>query len=408
MLGVALSGLRALAGRRIRLAAGGTGGRVRRRRRRAEGLTHERAGIEPLLQTLRSQGQVCAAHRVPRCTATCSSWWPPTSKPTASSPTILAGHENDSGRHGGAAATARRTAPVGARRPRTGAAPLVSQHRRALGRRSRVARHHRTPRPNTPTSLRAALDQPPQTNEVGRSAALIGGLLASSDRIRFAGKAFRDRLQRRAESAGRPLPLPLSAAASGVRPIHRSPSTTRGRANCLPPGAAADRRTSRLRHRAAGRHRHRRGADAAELRLAGPAALGWTGCAARSRRPPGAGARCIAAMPPTRWPGWTLAGGHADRAVAFDHVAVPFAARAVRHRGVDRRDRGAGATRLAVRPPDAGTTPANTRRGCRVRGAGPVLARRRRPTAGRVFAARAAGRLGVGAAACSDYCTLPR
>ena len=31
--------------------------------------------------------------------------------------------------------------------------------------------------------LRAALDQPPQTNEVGRSAALIGGLLALSDRF---------------------------------------------------------------------------------------------------------------------------------------------------------------------------------------------------------------------------------
>ena len=38
--------------------------------------------------------------------------------------------------------------------------------------------------------LRAALDQPPQTNEVGRSAALIGGLLALSDRFGLPVRLF--------------------------------------------------------------------------------------------------------------------------------------------------------------------------------------------------------------------------
>ena len=50
-------------------------------------------------------------------------------------------------------------------------------------------------------SLRAALDQPPQTNEVGRSAVLIGGLLMLTRRIRFTGAAFRDRNERRTEPA---------------------------------------------------------------------------------------------------------------------------------------------------------------------------------------------------------------
>ena len=38
--------------------------------------------------------------------------------------------------------------------------------------------------------LRSALDQPPQTNEVGRSAALIGGLLALSDRFGLPVRLF--------------------------------------------------------------------------------------------------------------------------------------------------------------------------------------------------------------------------
>jgi hypothetical protein len=45
--------------------------------------------------------------------------------------------------------------------------------------------------------LRATLDQPPQTNEVGRAAALIGGL-HSRPPIHLPCTAFRDRVQRRA------------------------------------------------------------------------------------------------------------------------------------------------------------------------------------------------------------------
>ena len=58
--------------------------------------------------------------------------------------------------------------------------------------------------------LRAALNQPPQTNEVGRSAVLIGGLLFLDSPIRFAGAAFRDRHECRTEPAPGALPLWLS------------------------------------------------------------------------------------------------------------------------------------------------------------------------------------------------------
>ena len=138
--------------------------------------------------------------------------------------------------------------------------------------------------PGHADQLRAALDQPPQTNEVGRSAALIGGLLIHWPPIRFAGKAFRDRIQRRTEPAGRPLPLRYPGGKWGPAD---SPVTIddawRGQ---LPP-AAAVRIVERNGYDiapidATGR---RRGNDAAELRLARPAAHGWSGCAVRSRSP---------------------------------------------------------------------------------------------------------------------------
>ncbi len=102
--------------------------------------------------------------------------------------------------------------------------------------------------------LRAALDQPPQTNEVGRSAALIGGLMLIGDSIRFAGKAFRDRNERWAESAGRPLPLPLSrrpVGTGGLAGDHRRRVARRTAVG----GCGADRRTPWVRHRAHRRHR---------------------------------------------------------------------------------------------------------------------------------------------------------
>ena len=84
--------------------------------------------------------------------------------------------------------------------------------------------------------LRATLGQPPQTNEVGRAAALIGGLLHSRPPIRVACRAFRDRVQRRAQPACGPFPLSLSGRPMGS---DRLPVTIddawRGQ---LPPAAA--------------------------------------------------------------------------------------------------------------------------------------------------------------------------
>ena len=83
-------------------------------------------------------------------------------------------------------------------------------------------------------SLRAALDQPPQTNEVGRSAALIGGLLRLDREFGFPVRLFEIGSSAGPEPAGRPLPLPLRRRLSGDRPTRRWSSTTRGTARCRP------------------------------------------------------------------------------------------------------------------------------------------------------------------------------
>ena len=221
--------------------------------------------------------------------------------------------------------------------------------------------------------LRAALDQPPQTNEVGRSAALIGGLLALTDRFDSPVRLFEIGC-----SAG------LNLRADHYR--YRYPGGEWGPADSpvmiddawrgrLPPaGGRADRRTSRLRHRAAGRDRLRWRADTAELRLAGPA--GPAGPIARRDQ------RCAAgtgAVTPPRChrcrcgPGGFLR--HAHRAVALDHVAVPLDDRSGRRIGRNRGTGGEGPARGAIRPSDAGAGSADTRLPGRVPGPCALLAR---------------------------------
>ena len=184
------------------------GRRLRRRWRRAGQLNPRVTMSTAAADHLRSQGQFCAGMGSTMYGELLRAGGRRRRSRTAFSPTILAGHEDDSVRM---------------------AVPL-----RLLGGLHRLVLDGRAPAlrrwyPSTGGSwdadaawpeivlaaadhadyLRAALDQPPQTNEVGRSAALIGALLRSTDRFALADKAFRDRLQRRAEPAGRPLPLSL-------------------------------------------------------------------------------------------------------------------------------------------------------------------------------------------------------
>jgi hypothetical protein len=133
------------------------------------------AGTEHLLHMLRSQGGFCAVSGSPmygelfELVAT-------DVEAGGVFAAILAGHEDDPSRHAvplrllgglhrlvldGRAPQLRRWYPsTGGRWDAAKAWPEIL----------RTAAQHRN-------SLRAALDQPPQTNEVGRSAALIGGLL---------------------------------------------------------------------------------------------------------------------------------------------------------------------------------------------------------------------------------------
>ena len=113
------------------------------------GSNHDAKHVEHLVHTLRAQGQFCAASGSPMY-GELFELVAADVEAGGVFATILSGHEDDPSRARGAASAARRTAPVGARRPGTGIAPLVSQHRGQLGRRGRVARdparRGRTPR----------------------------------------------------------------------------------------------------------------------------------------------------------------------------------------------------------------------------------------------------------------------
>ncbi|EUA52516.1 hypothetical protein I552_8624 [Mycobacterium xenopi 3993] len=123
-----------------------------------------------------------------RCTANCSTAWPPTSRPAGIRDRVVRSRKR-SGPAGGAAASARRAAPTGARRPRRDIAPVVSEYGRPLECREAWPDIATTAAEHTGT-LRAALDQPPQTNEVGRSAALIGGLLILTRQFQLPVRLF--------------------------------------------------------------------------------------------------------------------------------------------------------------------------------------------------------------------------
>ncbi len=136
-----------------------------------------------LLRSLRLQGQVCAGMGSPMYGDMLDRMATDVAAGGVFA-TILAGHENDSGRlalplrllgglHllalGGRAPELRRWYPsTGGRWDAEAAWPDIAL----------AAAEHAE-------GLRAALDQPPQTNEVGRSAALIGGLLVFAHRFGF-------------------------------------------------------------------------------------------------------------------------------------------------------------------------------------------------------------------------------
>ncbi|MDA3640318.1 DUF2332 domain-containing protein [Mycobacterium xenopi] len=146
------------------------------------------SGTEHLVTTLRSQARACAALGSPmygelldRVAADVQAG--------GVFATVLSGHENDPGRQAaplrvlgglhrlvldGRAATLRRWYPsTGGRWNAERAWPDIA---------TTAAEHTGT--------LRAALDQPPQTNEVGRSAALIGGLLILTRQFQLPVRLF--------------------------------------------------------------------------------------------------------------------------------------------------------------------------------------------------------------------------
>jgi hypothetical protein len=133
------------------------------------------AGTEHLLHTLRSQGRFCAASGSPMY----GELFELAAKDVEAGgvfATILSGHENDPSRE----AVPLRLLGGLHRLVLDGRAPELRRWYPSTGgawdAQTAWSDILRTAAQDT-DSLRAALDQPPQTNEVGRSAALIGGLL---------------------------------------------------------------------------------------------------------------------------------------------------------------------------------------------------------------------------------------
>ena len=125
-------------------------------------------------------------------------------------------------RFGAAAAAAGRRVPAGAHRPRPGAGPVLPVPGGCGPAGGGLAGDAGGAR-RAPAELRAALEVPPQTNEIGRSAALLAGLF---DVVAATGvrrdPAARGRRQRGAQPAGRPVRFPRLAAGASVRPTRRS------------------------------------------------------------------------------------------------------------------------------------------------------------------------------------------
>ena len=211
-----------------------------------------------------------------RCTPSC--WpgaptpWPATTPADDPLRVVLAGHEDDPGPSALAPAAARVGAPAGARAPGRRAGDVLPVRGRDVGA-DGGWRAFLTLLAEHPDEVRAWLDRPPQTNEVGpRHRALRRPAAAAAPCRGPAGPARRDRLVGRAEPARRPLRLPRRR-----RPAVRRPTTPtlviegawRGRAPRAVAGPA--RRGADRQRRDAGRRGHHRGpARAHGVRLARP------------------------------------------------------------------------------------------------------------------------------------------
>ncbi len=220
--------------------------------------------------------------------------------------------------------------------------------------------------------LRATLDQPPQTNEVGRSAALIGGLLALTDRFDSPVRLFEIGC-----SAG------LNLRAEHYR--YRYPGGEWGPADS--PVIVDDAWRGRLPPAGDVQIVERRGYDIAPLDATSSdgeltlLSYVWPDQPARLDRLGGAISVARRVPAPLHLRGATdavagLAGflRHTHRAVAFDHVAVPLGDRSGRRIGRNRRTGGEGPARGTIRPSDAGAGSADTRLPGRVPGPCALLA----------------------------------
>ena len=239
-----------------------------------------KAKPEHLLRTLRSQGGSAPAP-APRCTANSLSWWPPMSKRAASSQrfcpatkTIQDGMRCRCGCSvactGWCSTDGRRCCGAGIQAPAAAGTPSrPGPDPRRRGRPLRRAARG---------TGSAAADQ--RSGPVRRADRRIAPRRSG---IWFSDKAFRDRIECRAESASRPLPVSPCRWTVGTDRLaghHRRRVAWPTAAG----GPAADHRAARVRHRAHRRHRRRR--ETTVLSYSGPTrATGWTGCGAPSRSP---------------------------------------------------------------------------------------------------------------------------
>ena len=135
-------------------------------------------------------------------------------------------------------------------------------------------------------AVRAWLDRPPQTNEVGRATALMGGLLHLPEQAARAGAALRDRLLGRAQPAGRPVryvdtvgdPVRGRAVAGALRPAWRGNHLTPWPDLQVVGGGGL-----RPRPRGRGDHGGPAGADGVRVARPAPPARAAAGCARAGR-----------------------------------------------------------------------------------------------------------------------------
>jgi hypothetical protein len=302
---------------------------------------------------------------------------------------ILSGHENDSGRMAlplrllgglhrvvldGRAPALRRWYPsTGGRWDAEAAWPDITQ----------AAAGHTD-------YLRAALDSPPQTNEVGRSAALIGGLLNLAGQFSWPIRLFEIGC-----SAG------LNLRAEYYR--YRYPGGRWGPADS--PVTIDDAWRGQLPPAAALQIVERHGYDIAPLDATGSdgelTLLSYVWPDQQPRLDRLRGAISIARRVPAPLHRRNAIDAVAGLDVAAGTLTVLWHSimwqylSTTERRGRDRRTGCTSPIRCTVRPSDAGTASANTRVPGRVRGPHPLLAGWGGPAAGRVLAAWSAGHLGI-------------